>query len=80
MITARRPTTRPSASIRCHFFSTSAGLIDRVTLLSAFMAGQSSLELSRYAALAETPDLREKRALWSIAAGKSSEWRGFAER
>ena len=37
MIVARRPTTRPSASIRCHFFSTSAGLIDLVVFISAFM-------------------------------------------
>src|SRR6476661_444662 len=38
MIVATRPTTRPSASIRCHFFSTSAGLADLVVFISAFMA------------------------------------------
>ena len=37
MIVATRPTTRPSASIRCHFFSTSAGLTDLVVFISAFM-------------------------------------------
>ena len=44
MIVARRPTTRPSASIRCHFFSTSAGLIDLVVFISAFMGWTSSLK------------------------------------
>src|SRR3954470_9860007 len=38
MIVARRPTTRPSASIRCHFFSTSCGLADLGVFISAFMA------------------------------------------
>src|SRR4051812_36116640 len=38
MIVARRPTTSPSASIRCHFFSTSCGLADLVVFISAFMA------------------------------------------
>jgi len=38
MIVATRPTTSPSASIRCHFFSTSAGLADLVVFISAFMA------------------------------------------
>src|SRR5689334_2250047 len=38
MIVATRPTTRPSASIRCHFFSTSAGFTDLVVFISAFMA------------------------------------------
>src|SRR5256714_7379275 len=37
-IAARRPTTRPSASTRCHFFSTSAGLADLVVFISAFIA------------------------------------------
>src|SRR5687768_8506533 len=37
-IVASRPTTSPSASIRCHFFSTSAGLTDLVVFISAFMA------------------------------------------
>src|SRR5687768_11710401 len=36
-IVASRPTTRPSASIRCHFFSTSAGLAALVVFISAFM-------------------------------------------
>jgi hypothetical protein len=31
MIVASRPTTRPSASISSHFFSTSAGLAEAVT-------------------------------------------------
>src|SRR4051812_3463593 len=43
-IVASRPTTRPSASIRCHFFSTSAGLADLVVFISAFMAGPSRLK------------------------------------
>jgi hypothetical protein len=34
---ATRPTTRPSASINTHFFSTVAGVAERVTLVSAFM-------------------------------------------
>src|SRR6476620_9742626 len=34
---ASRPTTSPSASIRCHFFSTSCGLADLVVFISAFM-------------------------------------------
>src|SRR5262245_57280615 len=38
MIVATRPTTSPSASIRCHFFSTSAGFADLVVFISAFMA------------------------------------------
>src|SRR3954468_8638209 len=37
-IVARRPTTKPSASIKCHFFSTSCGLADLVVFISAFMA------------------------------------------
>src|SRR4051794_27286281 len=41
-IVARRPTTSPSASIRCHFFSTSAGLTDLVVFISAFMAADLS--------------------------------------
>src|SRR4051794_10086497 len=43
MIVARRPTTRPSASIRCHFLSTSAGLTDLVVFISAFMAALFSV-------------------------------------
>src|SRR6187200_2477210 len=38
IIVATRPTTSPSASIKCHFFSTSAGLADLVVFISAFMA------------------------------------------
>src|SRR5204863_1960086 len=38
MIVATRPTTSPSASIRCHFLSTSAGLADLVVFISAFIA------------------------------------------
>src|SRR4051812_40937202 len=41
-IEARRPTTSPSASIRCHFFSTSAGFADLVVFISAFMAADLS--------------------------------------
>jgi hypothetical protein len=37
MIEASRPTTSPSASIKCHFFSTSAGFADLVVFISAFM-------------------------------------------
>src|SRR4026207_1094877 len=47
MIVATRPTTRPSASIRCHFFSTSAGLIDLVVFISAFMGWTSSQKCGR---------------------------------
>ena len=47
MIVATRPTTRPSASIRCHFFSTSAGLADLVVFISAFMALILSLKCER---------------------------------
>src|SRR5688572_12607452 len=36
MTVARRPTTRPSASIRIHFFTTSAGFCEKVVILSAF--------------------------------------------
>src|SRR5262249_28037782 len=46
MIVAARPTTRPSASTRCHFFSTSAGLTDLVVFISAFM-GDRPFELKR---------------------------------
>src|SRR3546814_15194793 len=38
MIDATRPTTRPSASISTHFFSTVAAFADTVVLVSAFMA------------------------------------------
>jgi hypothetical protein len=38
IIEAARPTTRPSASISTHFFSTVAGLADLVVFISAFMA------------------------------------------
>src|SRR5690606_19906287 len=38
MIVATRPTTRPSASISTHFFSTVAAFADWVVLVSAFMA------------------------------------------
>src|SRR3546814_12637400 len=38
MIDATRPTTRPSASISTHFFSTVAAFADAVVLVSAFMA------------------------------------------
>src|SRR6478735_9933870 len=47
MIVATRPTTRPSASIRCHFLSTSAGLADLVVFISAFMALILSFECER---------------------------------
>src|SRR3954469_21568713 len=47
MIVARRPTTRPSASIRCHFLSTSAGLAGLVVFISAFMASDLSIECER---------------------------------
>src|SRR5437588_5202682 len=46
-IVAKRPTTSPSASIRCHFFSTSAGLADLVVFISAFMALILSLKCER---------------------------------
>ena len=46
MIVATRPTTRPSASIRCYFFSTSAGLADLVVFISAFMGVLFSNEKS----------------------------------
>src|ERR1700754_4497909 len=46
-IVATRPTTRPSASIRCHFFSTSAGFADLVVFISAFMASDLSFEYER---------------------------------
>src|ERR1700741_1296077 len=36
-IEASRPTTSPSASIRCHFFSTSRGFAERVVFISAFI-------------------------------------------
>src|SRR5215216_4261134 len=52
MIVAARPTTRPSASTICHFFSTSCGLTDLVVFISAFMAWDLSFET--YASL-ETP-------------------------
>jgi len=42
MIVATRPTTSPSASIRCQFLVTSAGLTDLVVFISAFMAGDLS--------------------------------------
>src|SRR3546814_3891459 len=38
MIVATRLTTRPSASISTHFFSTVAAFADAVVLVSAFMA------------------------------------------
>src|SRR5690606_29461419 len=38
MIVATRPTTRPSASISTHFFSTVAAFADWAVLVSAFMA------------------------------------------
>jgi hypothetical protein len=34
MIEARRPTTSPSASMRTHFFSTSAGFWEKVAMLN----------------------------------------------
>src|SRR6476619_7008773 len=48
MIVASRPTTSPSASTRCHFFSTSRGLADLVVFISAFMA-RTSCETKRAA-------------------------------
>ena len=47
MIVATRPTTRPSASIRCHFFTTSAGLADLVVFISAFMAFDLLFEMRK---------------------------------
>src|SRR6476659_661410 len=56
-IVATRPTTRPSASIRCHFFSTSAGFADLVVFISAFMG--VNLFLTRKAA--PEPELLHRR-------------------
>ena len=55
MIVATRPTTRPSASIRCHFFSTSAGLIDLVVFISAFMGSDLFVQMN------EAPPDRQRR-------------------
>jgi hypothetical protein len=41
MMLATRPTTKPSASIRIHDFSTSCGRIDFVTLDSVFIANRT---------------------------------------
>src|SRR4051794_6167010 len=87
MIVASRPTTSPSASIRCHFFSTSAGLTDLVVFISAFMAA----DLSKTRGAAQTgPDettifmgTLEGRRLAGQMAGEAPEvkqMRGFAER
>src|SRR6478609_9792537 len=56
MIVATRPTTRPSASIRCHFFSTSAGLADLVVFISAFMADDPFVENAKGDAKAPPSD------------------------
>src|SRR5262245_27100670 len=47
MMVATRPTTRFSASIRCHFFSTSAGFTDLVVFISAFMGCDLLLETGK---------------------------------
>ncbi len=55
MIDATRPTTRPSASIRCHFFTTSAGLIDLVVFISAFMGWDLFVENAKRRPPREAP-------------------------
>src|SRR3954469_2608957 len=89
-IVASRPTTRPSASIRCHFFSTSAGLTDLVVFISAFMA-PGPFETSSAAhmgphesttfmgTLGSPVERRERRANGSEAS-ESQENRAFDER
>src|SRR5690349_21617943 len=72
-IVARRPTTSPSASIRCHFFSTSAGFADLVVFISAFMA--ADLFQTRKAAHREPP----YGALFAVESGKVKQIRHFPD-
>src|SRR3954471_24347250 len=73
-IVARRPTTSPSASIRCHFLSTSAGLADLVVFLRAFMALILSLKCERRHA-----DVPPSDALIAIGLRKVKQIRHFSD-
>src|SRR3954464_1439321 len=77
-IVARRPTTSPSASIRCHFFSPSAGFADLVVFISAFMAALP-FENERRRPAGFPEERRERRANGSRAR-ESQENRAFDER
>src|SRR5688572_22345887 len=63
MSVATRPTTRPSASIRCHFFSTSAGRTDLVVFISAFMGCDLFVQMN------EAPPERDDAAAGAMIAG-----------
>src|SRR4051794_5681257 len=77
-IVASRPPTSPSESIRCHFFSPSAGLTDLVVLTSAFMAAQPFENERRRPA--GSPVERRERPANGSGAPESQENRGFDER
>src|SRR3569623_2436417 len=74
MIVATRPTTRPAASIRCHFFSTSAGFADLVVFISAFMAVNLSNQMIK-----ATQACRRERRYSRERGGKSSKTTAFVE-
>jgi len=73
MIVATRPTTRFSASIRCHFFSTSAGFTDLVVFISAFMGWTSSSKMRE-----APPKAAPSGGLMMMGAEKVKQKRGFA--
>src|SRR5689334_25308133 len=73
-IVARRPTTRPSASIRCHFFSTSDGFADLVVFISAFMALILSLKCER-----RCERHRHRKSLFAVEGAKVKQIRRFSD-